>query len=134
IGPGSLYTSIIPNLLVPEIAAAIKASHAPKLYVCNVMTQPGETTGYKASDHVKAIIRHIGSGVLTHVAINSGHITPDVLERYREAGADYVEADVQAVQMLGVRPLRFNFVNDANVVRHNPQRLATFILRVFDKM
>jgi uncharacterized cofD-like protein len=62
IGPGSLFTSIIPNLLVPEITQAIRNSDAPKIYVCNVMTQPGETAGFTASDHVKAIIRHIGQG------------------------------------------------------------------------
>jgi len=134
IGPGSLYTSIIPNLLVPEIAAAIQKATAPKLYVCNVMTQPGETTGYKASDHVRAIIRHIGQGVLTHAALNSGRVAPEVLERYRESGADFVAPDAEAVELLGVRPLRFNFVNSSDIVRHNPQRLASFIFRTIGKM
>ena len=93
IGPGSLFTSIIPNLLVPEIAEAIKKSDAPKIYVCNVMTQPEETCGYSAADHVRAIIRHIGPGVVTHVLLNSAKVPDDVLVRYSAIGAEYIPAD-----------------------------------------
>jgi uncharacterized cofD-like protein len=111
IGPGSLFTSIIPNLLVPEITEAIRNSNAPKIYVCNVMTQPGETAGFTASDHVKAIIRHIGQGVITHALVNNGHVEEHVLERYRATGAEYVEPDENAIALLGVRPLHGNFIN-----------------------
>lgn len=130
IGPGSLYTSIIPNLLVPEIAEAIKASKAPKIYVCNVMTQPNETVGYSAADHVRAIIRHIGQGVITHVMLNSGKVPPEVVERYREKGADYIQPDETEIEMLGVRPIHGPFIDVSNVVRHHPHKLAAAIFRI----
>jgi uncharacterized cofD-like protein len=134
IGPGSMFTSIIPNLLVPEITAAIKKSKAPKIYVCNVMTQPGETSGFKASDHVKAIIRHIGPDIITHALLNNGHVAEDVLARYRKVGAEYVEPDEDAIEMLGVRPLHGNFVNITDLVRHNPQKLASTIFRIVGRI
>ncbi len=134
IGPGSLFTSILPNLLVPEIARAIKASRAPKLYVCNVMTQPGETAHFKASDHVAAIIRHIGQGSVTHALINNGHVKADVLERYARVGADYVEADEAAIEVLGVRPIHGNFIDDSNLARHHSQKLATAVFRIIARL
>jgi uncharacterized cofD-like protein len=134
IGPGSIYTSIIPNLLVPEIAAAIRASTAPKIYVCNVMTQPSETAHMKASDHVRAIIAHIGPGVITHVLVNNGRVKEEVLARYRQTGADYVEPDENAISMLGVRPMHGNFVDVTNMVRHHPQKLASAIFRLMAKL
>lgn len=134
IGPGSLFTSIIPNLLVPEIAAAIKKARAPRVYVCNVMTQPGETSGYKASDHVNALLRHIGPNVITHALINNGRVTPEVLEKYKRVGAEYVEPDEAAITMLGVRPVHANFIDDTNLVRHNATKLAATIYRLIGKL
>ena len=134
IGPGSLFTSLIPNLLVPEIARAIKKSRAPKIYVCNVMTQPGETSGFKASDHVAAIIRHIGTGVITHALINNGHVKPELLAKYEAVGAQYVEPDEDNIEMLGVRPIHGNFIDDSNLVRHNAPKLASRIFKIITKM
>ncbi len=130
IGPGSLFTSIIPNLLVPEIAAAIKASKAPKIYVCNVMTQPNETLDFSAADHVRALIHHIGQGVITHVLLNSGKVPPDVLARYEAKGARYIAPDDTEIEMLGVRPIHGPFIDVSNVVRHNSQKLAGAIFRI----
>ncbi|MBW3635528.1 MAG: YvcK family protein [Armatimonadetes bacterium] len=130
IGPGSLFTSIIPNLLVPEIAAAIKASRAPKIYVCNVMTQPNETLDFSAADHVRALIHHIGQGVITHVLLNSGKVPPDVLARYEAKGARYIAPDETEIEMLGVRPIHGPFIDVSNVVRHNSQKLAAAIFRI----
>jgi len=134
IGPGSLFTSILPNLLVPEIAAAIKSSMAPKVYVCNVMTQPHETDGFKASDHLRAITRHAGTGLVTHVLVNSGRIPPEMAERYAQSGATVVEADLDALRLLGVEPIRSNIVDVTNVVRHNPHKLASRIFRLVRKL
>ncbi len=134
IGPGSLFTSLIPNLLVPDIARAIKSSKAPKIYVCNVMTQPGETSSFKASDHVAAIIRHIGSGVITHALVNNGHVKPKMLEKYEAVGAEYVEPDEASIEMLGVGPIHGNFIDDSNLVRHNSRKLAASIFKVITKM
>ncbi len=130
IGPGSLFTSIIPNLLVPEIAAALKSSKAPKIYVCNVMTQPNETLGFSAADHVKALIRHIGPGVITHVLLNSAKVPPEVLVRYNTKGADTILPEETEIEMLGVRPIHGPFIDVTNVVRHNPNRLAAAIFRI----
>ena len=130
VGPGSLFTSIIPNLLVPEIAQALKASRAPKIYVCNVMTQPNETLGMSAADHVSAITRHIGQGVITHVLLNSTPIPAQTLERYRESGAAPVEIDESELELLGVRPIHGPFLDASNVSRHHPGKLATAILRI----
>lgn len=134
IGPGSLYTSIIPNLLVPEIAEAIKASKVPKIYVCNVMTQPSETLDYTAADHVRALIRHIGKGVITHVLINSGKVPPEVLARYEAKGAKFIQPDETEIEMLGVRPIHGPFIDVSNVVRHNPQKLAQAIFRIVARL
>jgi uncharacterized cofD-like protein len=134
IGPGSLYTSILPNLLVPEIGEAIKATSATKIYVCNVMTQGNETIGYKASDHVRAILRHIGQDVIDIALVNSTKVPDDVLSRYRKTGADWVEPDVSAIEMLGVRPIQGNFVDITNVVRHNPHKLAQAIFRIMARL
>ena len=140
VGPGSLYTSILPNLLVPEIAEAIKKSKAPKIYVCNVMTQPGETTGYSAGDHVRALIRHIGPGVITHVLVNTGKVPDEVLQRYENKGATRVSFDEDELEMLGVRAIKGNFaeISDSasvkHVVRHHPQKLAQMIFRIAGKL
>ncbi len=130
IGPGSLFTSIIPNLLVPEIARAIKASKAPKIYVCNVMTQPNETKDFSAADHVRALIHHIGQGVITHVLLNSGKVPADVLARYETLGAHYILPEDTEIEMLGVRPIHGAFVDVSNVVRHNPEKLSSAIFRI----
>jgi uncharacterized cofD-like protein len=140
LGPGSLFTSILPNLLVPEIAAAIKASHAPKIYVCNVMTQPGETGGYNATDHVRALIHHIGPNVITHVLVNSGKVPAEILERYHKTGAGRVVFNADELEMLGVRPVKGNLVEITDragakhVVGHNPQKLAQTIFRIAGKV
>ncbi len=134
IGPGSLYTSIMPNLLVPEIREAIRQSEAVKIYVCNVMTQTHETTDFKASDHVRAILRHAGKDMIDIALINNTHIPEDVLGRYRKVGADQVQADADAIEMLGIRAIQGNFVDVTNLVRHNPKKLAHAIFRIVAKL
>ena len=90
LGPGSLYTSVIPNLLVPGIAQAIADSNATKIYACNVMTQPGETTGYTASDHLRAILQHTTPELVDYVLVNTAAIEPALLQRYQAEGAEPV--------------------------------------------
>ena len=105
LGPGSLYTSIIPNLLVTEIAEAIRNSAAFKVYVCNAMTQAGETDNYSASQHLKAIIDHTGRGLVDFALVNNETISPEILERYSEEGAKQVRVDLDNIASLGVKPL-----------------------------
>lgn len=127
LGPGSLYTSIIPNLLVGEIAEAVKKSSALKLYVCNAMTQPGETDKYTASDHIKAIIKHAGTGLIDIAIVNTETILPEVLERYAEEGGQPVGADLDKIEALGITPLGAKIITRSNVIRHDAAKLARLI-------
>jgi uncharacterized cofD-like protein len=134
IGPGSLYTSIMPNLLVPEIREAIREAKAVRIYVCNVMTQRHETTNFKASDHVRAIVRHVGKDMIDIALINNTKIPEEVLDRYRKAGADWVEPDADAIEMMGIRAVQGNFIDVTNLVRHNPKKLAQAVFRIVAKL
>src|SRR5213083_43606 len=118
LGPGSLYTSILPNLMIPEIAAAIAKSKAPRVYVANLMTQPGETAGYALADHLRAIQKHVPQRVIDFVVANRQPVSPDVARRYRAQGAEPVAVDPPALQELGV-------------LRHNTRRLSRLLLERF---
>ncbi|MDI3523166.1 MAG: hypothetical protein PWR31_1976 [Bacillota bacterium] len=128
LGPGSLYTSVLPNLLVPDLAAAIRASRALKVYVTNVMTQPGETDGYTAADHVRALIEHAGPGIIEWVLVNSERAAPEVLARYREEGAQPVKIDRRALARLRVRSQEAPLLSQDSVARHDPDKLARALL------
>jgi len=125
LGPGSLYTSIIPNLLVDGIVDAIQRSQALKIYVCNVMTQEGETEGYTASDHIAALFKHSVNGLFHLCLVNSSPIPADVVARYAEEGAEMLRYDMDRCAALGVelvgRPIAM--VQDG-YVRHHPDKLA----------
>ncbi|MBC8139131.1 MAG: YvcK family protein, partial [Fibrella sp.] len=132
LGPGSVFTSVIPNLLVKEIVEAIEQSRALlKVYVCNVMTQRGETDGYTASDHVKMIKAHAGRRVFDYVMVNTARPTDEMLTRYSNAGADFVEPDLEAIQDLGYSPVKGPYMNETDVVRHDSERLARDILDLY---
>lgn len=126
LGPGSLYTSIMPNLLVSGVAEALRESNAVKIYVCNVMTQPGETDRYTASMHAKAILDH-APGVIDYIVVNSHEIGSDVQRVYAEEGAYPVTVDEEALDRLGVKTIRADIVNETNLVRHDPEKLAQVI-------
>ena len=128
LGPGSLYTSVLPNLLVKEIAAAIKQTKALRMYVCNVMTQPGETTGYKASDHLQALFDHAGPGIVDCALVNVEEVASCLLDQYAKEAACPVEADIRNLEAMGVRVVPAQLVSATNWVRHNPVRLARLIL------
>lgn len=130
-GPGSLYTSVIPNLLIPEIASAIAHSRAPRVYIANLMTQPGETTGYTLSDHLRAIERHVPARVIDWVVANRQPISPEVARRYRRQGAERVVVDLPTLQKLEVRVVLDNLLEEHGVIRHNSARLARLLLEEF---
>lgn len=130
IGPGSLYTSLIPNLLIEELSAALAASPAPKIYVCNVMTQPHETDNFTAFDHVNAIIEHSRPEVLSHIIVNTGEIPPHILEKYAKEEATPVAADVAKIRMLGYKVIEDNIVNVREIVRHSPRRVSKIVLGI----
>ena len=130
-GPGSLYTSIIPNLLIPEIARAIAASRATRVYIANLMSQPGETTGYSVADHVRAIQQHVPRRVMDWVVANRRPVSPEVANRYRRQGSEQVALDVGELQTLGLRVVLDNLLEEHGVIRHNPARLAQLLLDEF---
>jgi uncharacterized cofD-like protein len=131
VGPGSLYTSIIPNLLVEGISAAICRSKATRIYIANLMTQPGETQGYSVADHVQAIYSHIGLHLFDWAIVNRAAVSPAALRRYRRGGAEPVAPSLQELDQLGLRVLTGNFLVQDHVVRHDTERLARTILRHF---
>ena len=127
-GPGSLYTSLIPNLLIKDLTCAISKSKAKKIYVVNVMTQPGETEGYSASDHVKAVINHSNRDVMEYVIINSGEIPDFLLSRYLSDGSTPVECDSGIIEEMGYTVVTGSIINPTDVVRHSPKMLAEMIM------
>lgn len=130
IGPGSVYTSIVPNLLVEGIVDALAASRAVKMYVCNVMTQPGESDGFSASDHVRAITNHVDKKIFNYVLVNKQVPSLDLLEKYREQKAELVMADVDKIRDMGYRAVIGNFMSETDVVRHDSQALAAAIFKL----
>jgi len=125
LGPGSLYTSIIPNLLVDGIVEAIQQSDALKVYVCNVMTQEGETEGYTVADHIQAIFKHSAQGLFDVCLVNSSPIPKGVAARYAEEGAELLRYDAETCSDLGVEILRRPVATVENgYVRHHPGHLA----------
>jgi uncharacterized cofD-like protein len=131
IGPGSLYTSIIPNLLVSGVAEAMGRSKASCVYISNLMTQPGETQGYSVADHVQAIHRHTRRRLIDWVLINHQPISEAVARRYRALGAEPVRTDLDELQRMGLRCIFDNLLEEHGVVRHNRQQLTRVLLEEF---
>jgi uncharacterized cofD-like protein len=131
IGPGSLYTSILPNLLVPGIAKAIYDSPAKvKAYICNIMTQPGETDNYKVSDHIVQLYRHVGADLFDYVIVNDGKIPDYIKERYAEKGAQPVLLDREKLACYPFEIVTDHLVTYETFLRHDAERLSRTILRL----
>jgi uncharacterized cofD-like protein len=130
-GPGSLYTSVIPNLLVPEIADAIALTDVPCIYVCNIMTQPGETTGYSVADHIRAIDSACGRALFDAVLVHKKSPSAGALIRYAQGNSHPVFLDREDVVKLGRRivPANVMYEDKQNCVRHDSQRLAKVLIR-----
>ncbi|NQV04435.1 MAG: YvcK family protein [Candidatus Omnitrophica bacterium] len=128
LGPGSLYTSVIPNLLVTGIGERISMARVPKVYVCNVMSQHGETDNYTACDHLNAIIMHTTSEVVSHCIVNTGTVSPEVLKKYEEESAYPVLADSDKIIGKGYSVIEENIVNAKDYVRHDSKRLSKMIV------
>lgn len=132
LGPGSLYTSVIPNLLVDGVSEAIAASRAQRVYVCNIMTQDGETEGYTAADHLTALLRHAAGGLVDLCLANSAPIPSELAARYRAEGAELLPLDRERIASLGVelveRPL---IATHGDLARHDPDALAGALLELY---
>ncbi|HOQ00199.1 MAG TPA: YvcK family protein [Acetivibrio clariflavus] len=133
LGPGSLYTSIIPNLLVPGVVDAIKKSKAIKVYVCNVMTQPGETEDYTVWEHIRAIEKHSYKGLVEYCIVNSAPIPDDLKKKYQEEGAAAVVIDSDVLERHGIKVLYDDFVCiNNNYIRHDTKKLAKVIMDLWE--
>ncbi|MDO5516641.1 MAG: YvcK family protein [Clostridium sp.] len=124
-GPGSLYTSITSNLLVKDIAKGVRKSSALKIYISNIMTQPGETTGFKVSDHLKVLRKYGGKDIVDYVIVNTGEITDELKEKYQKDGAELVKLDEEYINSLGIKIVGENLVKIKNdTVKHDSDKLA----------
>lgn len=135
LGPGSLYTSVIPNLLVREISEEIIKSKAKKIYVCNIMTQPGETDNYTVSDHLKALIQHAGSNKIVDAVLVNDYLPDNLAGKYQEAGSYPVKLDVSEVKKLGIKIFAKKLIQDSRegLVRHSSTRVARAVYYWFKK-
>ena len=130
IGPGSLYTSLIPNMLIKQVIAAVRAARAPKIYIQNIMTQPGETEGYTAADHVCALAEHCDGVLFTNVLLNQRMPSAQILRRYESERATLVVTDHERLQALGLNVVERDLLAEDGVIRHDPDRLAAAVFEM----
>jgi uncharacterized cofD-like protein len=131
VGPGSLYTSIIPNLLVSGITDALMRTHATRVYIGNLMTQPGETDGYSFADHLRAIQEHSREGIFDWVVVNRTPVGSAARRRYRAEGAEPVAPVVEEIDRMGVGYVTADLALQSGLVRHDTARLTRLLLRNF---
>jgi uncharacterized cofD-like protein len=135
LGPGSLYTSIIPNLLIKEITEALSSSRAIKIYVCNIMTQPGETDGFTTADHIRVLVDHSHPRALDYCIVNIGTVPQGILSRYEKENAYLVVNDRKKIESMGYRVIEEDLVAvEDEVVRHNAIQLAKIILGLAEEI
>ena len=131
IGPGSLYTNVIPNLLVKNVAKTIKESKAFKIYISNIMTEPGQTDNYSISEHIQAIIDHAGSKIVDYCICDTGEVVPEYIRMYNKAGADLVEIDLQKISSLGVNVIHRHMSRiEGEKIRHDADTVAATIMEL----
>ncbi len=133
IGPGSLYTSIMPNLLVHDIKEGIVASEAITFYVSNIMTELGETDDYTAADHLKVILEHVNEQIIDYVIVNSGVIDEQRLLRYKQEKAIPVKANNEEILQMGANVIEADLVSDDDVAWHDPDKLALAIIEMLQR-
>ena len=132
LGPGSLYTSVIPNLLVDGVADAIRASHAQKFYICNIMTQDGETEGYTAADHLEALLRHGQEGLIDLCLSNSAPIPQALAARYSAEDAELLRVDRERIAAMGIALDEYPLLSaEGGYARHDPALLAQAIMELY---
>ncbi len=133
LGPGSLYTSVIPNLLIEGIQKAVIDSPALKIYVCNVMTEAGETDGYTAYDHLETIIRHTDPRIANACLVNTAEVPPQLLAKYKTEGAVPVKLDSDKIKEKGYLVIKKEIISTTDFVRHDSERLAKVVMKLWDK-
>ncbi len=134
LGPGSLYTSLITNLLVRGIPEALAAARATRVYVCNLMTQANESLGLTASQHIERIMQHCaGKPIFDYALINTAPISPATLDKYAREGQAPIEADLDRVRALGVEPVVGNYLHEGDLLRHDYDNVAETMLRLVSR-
>jgi len=128
IGPGGLFYSILPSILVSGIKAALKKSRAKKIYVCNIMTKYGDSTGFKASDFVAEVEKYLGKGVLDYVICNNKKPSKQLLQEYEKEKAGFVEPDLKDTNKYKV--IKTDLLDNIDLARHNPDKLAKTIMKL----
>lgn len=128
IGPGSLYTSIMPNLIIPQVDVALQQTKGKVVYVCNVMTQEGETTGYTAADHVQAICDHIGGNCVDSIVVHNEPINKNVRDVYAEENAEPVVYDTDRLLEMGLEIIESDIINPSRTtLRHDTHKIANLL-------
>ncbi len=127
IGPGSLYTNVIPNLLVNGVAKAIKESTSLKVYISNIMTEPGQTDEYSVADHLNAIIEHCGKGIVDYCIYDTGEVVPEYIKKYNLEGQDLVEANVEKIKGITFLQRNLSMISEG-CIRHDPELVAESII------
>jgi uncharacterized cofD-like protein len=130
IGPGSLFTSIITNLLVKGVSEALASSSATRVYICNLMTQANESLNLTASQHIERIYEHAHRPVFDYALVNTAPVSRALLDRYAGEGASPIVPDIDAIEALGVRCISGDFAAEGDVVRHAADRVAESVLRL----
>jgi len=128
VGPGSLYTSLITNLLVRDIPAALARAKGVRVYICNLMTQANESLGLRASQHIECIYKHTRAPIFDYALVNTATFSPETLARYAAAGASPIEADIERIEALGVHCITGNFASEDTLVRHDAARVTAALL------
>lgn len=132
VGPGSLYTSLLPNLLVPGITEAIRAAKAKKIYISNVMTQQGETDHFTAADHIDVIHQHVGNSLFEYVIVNNCDISESIRRQYQEKGQEIVRYDQARLESYGYKVIADHFILYETYVRHDAQKLSDRIMEIIE--
>ena len=131
IGPGSIYTNVIPSLLVKGVARTIKESKGFKIYISNIMTQPGQTDNYSLSDHIDAIVEHAGEGIIDYCICDTGEIVPEFVRRYNKLGSDIVERNYQDIKNKNIKIIQKNLSRiEGEYIRHDPDMVASTIMEL----
>ncbi len=133
IGPGSVYTSLVPNLLVDGMAAAISQSRAIKAYICNVMTQPGESDAFTAAEHLVALEANVDGRVVDYALVNTGIPTSALIEKYEQSGQFLVDADLDRIKAMGIKAVTGDYMSESDYVRHDPMRLASRLVGLLNR-
>ncbi len=128
VGPGSLYTSLITNLLVQGMPVALEHAHGLRVFVCNLMTQANESLGLSAADHIQKIYDHTGAPIFDYALVNTAPFSAETLARYAAENAAPIQADIERIEAMGVRCIAGDFASEGNVVRHDAQRVAETLL------